>query len=128
MDNTLGLDWVCGRHTFALNIGELRMLQKNCNAGPEAILIRLRTGLWEVDDIVEILRLGLIGGGMESAEAGPMVRHACDIAPLLSYKPMAYDILAAALIGNTDDPVGEQPGVSQVETDGSSPKSTVQVP
>jgi len=124
MHNKVTINWVQGEHDFALNIGELRALQKNCDAGPELILTRLKAGSWMVDDIFETLRLGLIGAGMDGKEAGPMVRRAFDQNPAFALKLPAYQVLAAALIGEADDLVGEEAGVKpEVET-GSFPDST----
>lgn len=124
MHNKVTLNWVQGEHDFALNIGELRALQKNCDAGPELILTRLKAGSWMVDDIFETLRLGLIGAGMAAKEAGPMVRRAFDQNPALALKLPAYHVLAAALIGEADDPVGEDAGVKPEVKTGNSPGST----
>ena len=124
MHNKVTINWVQGEHDFALNIGELRALQKNCDAGPELILTRLQAGSWMVDDIFEVLRLGLIGAGMENKMAGPMVRRAFDESPALALKLPAYRVLAAALIGEADDPVGEVEGVKPETDSGSSQIST----
>lgn len=124
MHNRVTINWVQGEHDFALNIGELRALQKNCDAGPELILTRLNAGSWLVDDIFEVLRLGLIGAGMANKDAGPLVRKAFDEAPIFNLKSPAYEVLAAALIGDEDDPVGEVEGVKPEANSGSSPSST----
>lgn len=124
MHNKVTINWVQGEHDFALNIGELRALQKNCDAGPELILMRLKVGSWKVDDIFEVLRLGLIGAGMEAKKAGSLVRLAFDQNPAFALKLPAYQVLAAALIGEADDPVGEGAGVKPVADSGSSPNST----
>lgn len=124
MHNKVKINWVQGEHDFALNIGELRALQKNCDAGPELILTRLKVGSWLVDDVFEVLRLGLIGAGMDSADAGQQVRRAFDQHPAFALKLPAYQVLAAALIGEADDPVGEEAGVKPEVDSGSSPSST----
>lgn len=124
MHNKVTINWVQGEHDFALNIGELRALQKNCDAGPETILTRLQMGSWFVDDIFEVLRLGLIGAGMDASDAGPLVRKAFDQSSAFSLKLPAHEVLAAALIGEDDDPVGEQAGVKPETDSGSSPDST----
>lgn len=104
------LNWIGGEHEFALNIGELRALQNNCNAGPEQIAMRLIGGEWLVDDIIEIIRLGLIGGGMESKTAGPMVTGLIDRHPLMMLKADALKVLTDALMADEDDSLGETAG------------------
>ncbi|WP_109315939.1 gene transfer agent family protein [Pseudovibrio ascidiaceicola] len=118
------ISWIGGQHAFVLNIGQLRALQTNCNAGPETVLARIATGTWFIDDLIEPIRLGLIGGGMENAEAGPKVLHMLELHGAYSLKLTAHDVLTHALVGEVDDPVGEPDGVNLQETSGSSPSST----
>lgn len=120
--------WPGGEHAFRLRLGELRALQDKCDAGPELILQRIRLGAWKVDDLFETLRLGLIGGGMDAGEARRKVADAFERDPLLSFKSPALEVLAAALIGDPDDPAGE-PSLASDPThpatgDGSSARST----
>ena len=53
-----------------------------------------------------------------------MVRRAFDQHPAFALKLPAYQVLAAALIGEADDPVGEEAGVKPEADSGSSPSST----
>ncbi|KZL00489.1 MULTISPECIES: gene transfer agent family protein [unclassified Pseudovibrio] len=122
------IEWIGGQHEFVLNIGQLRALQKNCNAGPEVILLRITTGTWFIDDLIETIRQGLIGAGMPNKEAGPMVLHLFEMHGVLEFKPVAIEILTNALVGEDDDPVGEQAGVRQQENSGSSPSFTNEEP
>ncbi len=118
------IEWIGGEHEFALNIGQLRALQKNCNAGPETILLRITAGTWFIDDLIETLRQGLIGAGMANKEAGPMIMHLFELHGALEFKPTAIEILTNALVGEEDDPVGELDGVRQQENSGSSQSFT----
>lgn len=86
-----------------LKIGELRLLQSTLNCGPSLILTRLQTGEWWVDDIIEPIRLGLIGGGMSHKEAKDLVTRYVTDGYLIQYQPVALKALLAALIGNEDD-------------------------
>ncbi len=105
------MTWPGGRHKFALYLGQLRTLQDACNAGPEEILNRLRSGTWRVDDVVEPLRLGLIGSGAMAPErAGPTVLNLIKQGePLVEFKLPAMGVLTAALMGVENDPLGEAP-------------------
>lgn len=103
------INWLGGEHEFALRLGELRALQGNCDAGPEEVFNRLHTGQWRVDDIVEPIRLGLIGSGeMTTAEAGPFVTGLMQRHPLIGFKMTAIEVLFRALMGPEDD-VPEKP-------------------
>lgn len=119
------LQWVGGEHEFTLGIGQLRALQKACDAGPEQILSRIWAGNWLVDDLVEVIRLGLIGGGdVDAKDAGLMVTGLMEKHPLLQFKPVAQAVLMDALIGEVDDQVGEFLGALNPQESGSSAKST----
>lgn len=116
--------WAGGEHDFALGLGELRALQENCDAGPEVIMTRLRVGSWMVDDVIEVLRLGLIGAGLDAEKAGPLVMRTFEQHGAFALKFPAYEVITAALIGEDGDPVGETEGVNPEVTDGSSQSST----
>lgn len=64
-----------GEVTFRLDIGALRRLEDRRKAGIFAIHDRMVRAAAYVDDVVEILRQGLIGGGMTAVEADGLVRH-----------------------------------------------------
>lgn len=119
------LSWVGGEHDFALDLGKLRALQDACNAGPETLLRRMAAGDWRVDDLLETIRLGLAGAGMENKQAGPMVLRLMDIHPLTEFRETAYRILGAALVGVEGDPVGEkQPATGATGENGNSRVTT----
>lgn len=121
--------WEGGEHSFALPLGRLRALQDNCDAGPEEVFNRLRLGLWKVDDVIEPIRLGLIGAGMDDGKAGPLVARIADQGNLAALKMTAIAVLAHALFAPEDDPVGEGDGVeTPAPESGDSAKSTPTAP
>lgn len=122
--DAISVVWPGGEHRFALRLGELRRLQDTCRAGPEEVFNRLRTGAWRVDDLIEPLRLGLIGGGMDEAEAGPMVINLFDQHPKADFKFAAHKVLLASLLGPEDDPPGKPEGETAPPENGNSPTST----
>lgn len=111
------LTWPGGEHGFRLRLGELRALQEARNAGPEQIFNRLRTGSWEVDDLIQVIRWGLVGADEKTAsDAATFVTPLLDLHPLTDFKLTAISILAAALIGfDPDDQLGKAEG-AQAET------------
>ncbi len=123
---TTTVTWPGGEHEFALPIGQLRALQDACKSGPEEIFNRLRLGTWKVDDLVNVLKFGLIGGGMSKADAAPLVVGLFDTHPPFEFKLAAIGVLASALMGDLLE--GEDvPGKPEGETPqplGSSEKST----
>ena len=98
--------WGDGEHRFALLLGQIRELQDNTGVGPHQLYLRLFDNAWRVDDLSEILRLGLIGGGMAPVDALKLVARYCYPArPMVESVKPAIAVLAAALIGVPDDPV-----------------------
>ena len=97
--------WADDEHSFALKWGQLIELQEKCDAGPYVILERLAANAWRMEDISEIIRLGLIGGGMPPVPALKLVkRYVKDRPPVESVQP-AQVILAAALVGAPEEVV-----------------------
>ena len=101
------VQWPGGLHAFGLGIAELATIQQKTDCGPEWLLHRINTGQWQVTDLIEVLRNGLIGGGMAHVEALKLVRNAFDLHPMIGFKIPAQTVLAACLYGPPDDPVGE---------------------
>ncbi len=121
------LTWPGGEHAFALRMGELRALQQARDAGPEEVFNRLRTGRWHVDDLVHVIRLGLIGGGMDKAQAGPLVLSMMETHPLVQFKLTALEIVAHSLMGDLEDIPAGKPQAETGPDGGRSPTSTVPV-
>ncbi len=123
------MHWVGGEHPFALGIGQLRALQTACDAGPEAILRRMVQGDWRIDDLVEVLRLGLIGSGaMAESDAGPFVLRQIDQHGWTKVRLTAVMVLNSALEGEKDEPLGEPEGQATPPQSGASATSTAAVP
>lgn len=123
------LAWRGGEHDFNLaQYKSLLALEAKCNAGVRAIMLRLETDTWYVDDIRETIRLGLIGGGATPEQALQLVKLHVDDCPLAHSKLVAYGVLSATMIGVPgDNDVGKKkPDASAATaTDASSaPKST----
>jgi len=116
--------WVGGEHDFLLKMGNLRALQSACDAGPNQIFERIRSGDWLVDDLFETIRQGLIGGGMKGTEASTLCLSMFERHPLREFENTAMAILIASLVGVEDDPVGEPEGATPPPENGVSPSST----
>lgn len=103
----LEFDWGDGTYEFRLAWGQLIELQEKCDAGPYIVLQRLQTGAWKMQDISNVIRLGLIGGGMSAVDALKKTRAYVEAFPPLDNLMPAQAILAAALMGAPDETVGE---------------------
>ncbi|NTI22375.1 gene transfer agent family protein [Rhizobium rhizogenes] len=103
------IPWEGGEHPFKLGIGELRALQSATGVGPLFLMGRIVGSQWFVDDIIDTVRLGLIGGGMKPEDAKKLTdRVFTDNTPAL-YKHvlLATKVLRDSVMGEPDDPTGE---------------------
>jgi hypothetical protein len=102
-----------GEYDFRLAWGELAELQEKSDAGPLAILTRLQDGTWRVEDISNIIRLGLIGGGMPPSQARTLVVRYVEDRPPLENHLLATVVLTAAVMGSPEETVGEREAAKQ---------------
>lgn len=135
-DGGTTLTWGDGEHRFRLAIGQLSELQQAINKpriamgapliGPFELLRLLETGNVWPNELREIIRLALIGGGMAPLEALTMVKRYVEDRPLFENVLPAYQILEQALVGDPGDPVGKKAKVETTEPadPSSSPPST----
>ncbi|MFD1199582.1 gene transfer agent family protein [Brucella gallinifaecis] len=101
------LTWAGGEHDFELRLEHLRALQDKCDAGPQWILMRLTSKQWFIDDVIQPIRLGLEGGGMEKEAARKLVQKFVEDRPLTLSVLTAQAVLMVALFGDEDDQPGE---------------------
>ncbi|MDO5658288.1 MAG: gene transfer agent family protein [Paracoccus sp. (in: a-proteobacteria)] len=104
MQEPVILNWAGGEHPFLLCIGELLALEEACNAGVAVIFGRLAASLhhsleWYVNDVTQVIRLGLIGGGMDKAQAARLVEMTADRVGLMALAPLALSVLMSSLKG-----------------------------
>src|SRR5690606_1517165 len=93
------LDWADGTYTFRLGLGEIEELERKRDLGIFQIAIRLspESRTCRLSDISEVLRLGLVGGGMKPVEAMALVRRYIDERPIDENRDVAYAVVLAAL-------------------------------
>jgi hypothetical protein len=118
--------WADGEHRFRLRIKELRELQDKCDAGPAQIMMRLVNHTWRVDDILQAIRLGLIGGGATPTEALLLVKRYVEDRPLGENVVIAAEIIAAAISGDPkedDDAAKKAQATKEATADFPSPPS-----
>ncbi len=102
-----------GHHTFRMAIGQLRELQEKTGVSPFAVLARLIAYLPMVDDAPEIIRLGLIGGGMAPPEAVALTERYARQRPSAESIPLGTTILKAGLLGVPDEKPGKSAGEAE---------------
>src|SRR5262245_52688287 len=89
-------------HVFAITMGGIRELQNKCKCGINDLYVRLTEGHWYADDLREIIRVGLVDGGMKPVDALRLVERYVDNRPLIESYGLAARILLSALITPQD--------------------------
>jgi hypothetical protein len=115
-DGSIDLDFADGTYHFRLAWGELVKLQEECNAGPYFVLNRLLAGQWRMEDITSVIRLGLIGGGMDDGKAMRMVRTYVESTIPFRYLAIAQRVLGAAVVGTVEEDVGKKAEAASQES------------
>lgn len=105
------------RTFFKLAWRELMKIQEACDAGPYVVLDRLVTGRWQLQDISEVIKWGLIGGGMNQAQALTLIETEVEGRRPLDSLVIAQHVLGAGLVGTPEeDPGKKSEAASQEET------------
>lgn len=97
------LAWADDDYTFSLKWGELIELQEKTDCGPGYLLDQLWQNTWKVQHLSEIIRLGLIGGGLEPVKALKLVRTYVESRPPMESIALAQAILAISLQGAPEE-------------------------
>ncbi|MBB4859467.1 hypothetical protein HNO88_002796 [Novosphingobium chloroacetimidivorans] len=105
-----------GYFDLCLKIGELITLQERTGVGPFVLANRLIMGEWRVEDVIETIRLGLIGGGMDNRNAYDLVTRTIVEGNIFDYAAIAGSVVMTAIMGVDD----EQPDADE-ESDANFP-------
>lgn len=84
-----------GEHAFALTDDMIAELERIADLGIGALYIRAVNMQFKLADLVEIIRLGLIGGGTPPARAAQLVDTYARNQPIDDLYPLAMDVLDA---------------------------------
>jgi hypothetical protein len=93
---------------FKLAWRELMKIQEACDAGPYVVLDRLVSGRWRLQDISEVIKWGLIGGGMPQGDALKLVETEVEARPPLENLTIAQTVLGAGVVGTEEEEVGKK--------------------
>ncbi|MGM4906255.1 gene transfer agent family protein [Tardiphaga sp. 866_E4_N2_1] len=77
-------------------------------SGPLEIFTRLRGGSWREADVVNAIRLGLIGGGTSVPETLKLMKEFVEDQPLGPLAPLAARVLYAGVYGVQGDELGKK--------------------
>lgn len=115
-DASITFTWGDGDTTFRLGWGEIEKLQEALDCGPYVLLNRLHSGEWRIHDIREVIRWGLIGGGMKAGDAAKQIRQYVEGMPPAENLEAAQKIMRVGTFGASDETVGESEAPNQTET------------
>ncbi|MGY5791909.1 gene transfer agent family protein len=101
------ITWPGGEHSFRLGIGELRAIEQRSDAGCAVVMMRLLSSQFKIDDVIQPIRLGLIGSGMDERAAQKVIESALDVASPYSLAVTAADIMRRFIMWEMDDQPGE---------------------
>jgi hypothetical protein len=91
-----------GEKTFALTPELIVELERKTGIGFGAFYARFMAAQFHFADIIEVIRLGLIGGGTAPAAAQALVDAYAKPRPILETFPLALDIVEAKWSGNVE--------------------------
>lgn len=122
-------DWADGTFTFRLGLDQIEELEEKRDLSLFTLARRLSPTERDARfaDIREVLRLGLIGGGMKPVEALVKVRKYIDERPIDENRDIAYAVVLAGLArvnAAEAEPSGEADAAKTSES--TSPQSEVQ--
>jgi hypothetical protein len=125
-DGSVTLQFGDGDYRFRIAFGQWRELQESVNKarleigepviGPKELLLALVNYNCWPHDVREVIRLGLIGGGMKTDRALVLVKRYVEAVPFSQAIPTARVVLQTAMFGPPDDQVGKAPTVPEPET------------
>ena len=125
-DGSVSLQFGDGEYIFRIAFGQWRELQESINKprleigevpiGPMVLLRALLEGNAWPHDVREVIRLGLIGGGMKSERALVLVKRYVEGRPYFQSMAAGRTILQYAMFGPPHDQVGKDQTPAAPET------------
>jgi hypothetical protein len=128
----LTLVWPGGEDDFLLRLGELEALDDKTPDGVLDLRYRLSLGQERgslayapvrVREVLDCLRLGLIGGGMDGKLAKRKVQRAFENGDMAELCLAAYTVISHAFAGKAHDPVGDAAS-GEERAEGNPPESS----
>lgn len=110
-------------HEFGLQIAEAEELQELTGFGPQALWKRAASGDWGPKELVETIRLGLVGGGMDKEKAWRLVERHVRPGYFAYCAILAETILKLAIWGVEEEPLGEPTPAKARKSSGRSRKA-----
>lgn len=97
-------------YTVKFGVGEAEFIQERHDMGPQYALSVIGAGRWSVKLLVDVVYIGLVGGGAKPEEARRIADRWVAKRPWGESAPLAQIILQAGVIGVPDEPPGKDAG------------------
>lgn len=88
------------KRVFALPIPLIEQLQRKTGHGIGAIFRRMQSQEFSIQEVAEVIRFGLIGGGTDPLEADTLVKTYVEEWPLVDNVELAQNILFVRFFGD----------------------------
>lgn len=95
---TIAFPWADKTYTFRIAYGEWGELDRALKLGPIELYQKLLRQQWRAHELREIIRVALIGGGLDPSSALSLVGRYVEQRPILESAKPALLIMEAALI------------------------------
>ena len=86
-------------YTFRLDYPRAVELEDACGTGLFAVMRWIELGTWKTDTVREIIRLGLIGGGLPPLDSLSLVKRYVDTRPISESVELALRIVSGFVFG-----------------------------
>lgn len=104
-------EWAGTERLFRLDLGGVLDVEEACGKDAiGAIFLRISTGQFKVHDVYHVIRLALIGGGMNKVEAKQLIDARFDTITYLEHASLAGDILISLMSGVEEGEASEAGG------------------
>jgi hypothetical protein len=107
-----------GEKTFALTSEMIHELERTTGSGIMALHYRYREGVARFSDLTEVIRTGLIGGGMSPEESHKLISIYSRSMLITDLYHLAFDILDARYFGKPEAPAIPQDDLRQAAASG----------
>lgn len=97
-------------YTVKFGVGEAEFIQERHDMGPQYALSIIGAGRWSVKLLVDVVYIGLVGGGLKPEAARRIADRWVAKRPWSESAPLAQIILQAGVIGVPDEPPGKGEG------------------
>lgn len=91
-----------GEHVFELTPPMIAELERQTGVGIGILASRVPAMLFSFVDLIEVIRLGLIGGGMAPVDAQRMVDTYAKGRPISEFYPLATGVIQKLMFGDRE--------------------------